>query len=210
VATSSPSALCARRHRGARPARGFTLIELLIALAILAVIATLGYRAVAALTDTEVRLAAEAERWRALDGTLARLEADLRDAIPRDVRTGTGSEPAVFGAVDDAGNVALRIARAGPEFTADPGVAGQRLGYRLRDGVIEILYWPHLDQPAGVAPTVYALAAGVAAFRMGFLDSSGAWRDRWPVAGETPVPQAVRVELVLATGELIERWMVLR
>jgi len=193
-----------------RSAGGFTLIELLIALVILAVIATLGYRAVASLTDSEARLTAEAERWRTLDAFLARLEADLRATVPRAVRTGTATEPAVFGNVDGADNAELRIARAGPEFTADPGGAGQRLGYRLRDGTVEILYWPHLDQPAAVAPVAYALVPGVAEFRIGFLDAEGQWRDRWPAAGEPPVPRAVRVVLALATGESVERWMVLR
>lgn len=207
---TEPAPALRRRDRRAGPARGFTLIELLIALAILAVIATLGYRAVSALTTTEVRLAAEAERWRALDALLVRLEADLRAAMPRDVRTGAGTEPAMLGTVDTAGNAELRISRAGPEFSADPGGAGQRLGYRLRGGTVEILYWPHLDQPASVAPSIYALAAEIAAFRLAYLDADGQWRDRWPVAGDLPVPRAIQVELELASGETIERWLMLR
>ena len=43
--------------------RGFTLLEVLIAVAIVALIATLGYRAVAALSASETKLAAEATRW---------------------------------------------------------------------------------------------------------------------------------------------------
>ena len=43
----------------------------------------------------------------------------------------------------------LRFSRAGPEFTLEPGSAGQRIGYRLRNGAVEVLYWPHLDQPRG-------------------------------------------------------------
>ena len=44
--------------------RGFTLLEVLIALAIVATLAVLGYRALAAMTQSESRLAAEAGRWR--------------------------------------------------------------------------------------------------------------------------------------------------
>ena len=81
---------------------GFTLIEVMIALAILALVAVLGYRALASLTDSEARLTAEAQHWRDLDALFARLEADMREALPRDVRTGGGTEPAWFGDVDGA------------------------------------------------------------------------------------------------------------
>ena len=139
-----------------------------------------------------------------------RLEADMREALPRDVRTGGGSEPAWLGDVDGSGNAQLRFSRAGPEFAPEPGSAGQRIGYRLRDGAIEVQYWPRLDQPATVSPQPYALAGGIAAFRVDYLDSTGAWRERWPALGESPVPRAVRVGITLANGDRIERWLVLR
>jgi general secretion pathway protein J len=62
---------------------GFTLVELLVALAILALVSVLAYRAVAALTTSEAQLSAEALKWRNLDGLFARLEADMRVALPR-------------------------------------------------------------------------------------------------------------------------------
>jgi len=189
---------------------GFTLIELMIALAILGLVAVFGYRALASLTDSEAQLSAEAQHWKELDALFARLEADMREALPRDVRTGAGTEPAWLGDVDNSGNARLRFSRAGPEFSPEPGSAGQRIGYRLRDGAIEVLYWPRLDQPGTVAPQPYALAGGIAAFRVGYLDSVGSWRERWPALGESPVPRAIRVGITLANGEQIERWLALR
>ncbi len=88
---------------------GFTLIEVLIALTILALVATLGYRALAALTDSEAKLAAEGVHWRNLDALFARLEADARAALPRDVRTGAGTEPAWIGSVGTAGDAELSL-----------------------------------------------------------------------------------------------------
>ncbi len=189
---------------------GFTLIEILIALAILALVAVLGYRAVSSLTESEARLAAESERWRGLDALFARIESDMRLALPRTVRAGEASEPGWLAGTDERGNAVLRIARAGPEFAQEPGSAGQRIGYRVRDGAVEVLYWPHLDQPEGVAPAVYALAGGIAHFEIAYLDRRGAWHDRWPLLGESVLPRAVRVLLSLDDGNSVERWITLQ
>ena len=200
----------ARAKVGGFPFAGFTLIELLIALAILGLVAVLGYRALSSLTDSETKLTAEAQRWRNLDALFARLEADVRGALPRDVRTGGGSEPAWFGVVDSDGNAELRFSRAGPEFAFESGSGGQRIGYRMRDGALEVLYWAHLDQPAAVSPAAYALVRDVAQFQVAYLDARGAWRDRWPAPGEPAVPRGVRVLLTLADGAVIERVLALR
>lgn len=189
---------------------GFTLIEVMIALAILALVAVLGYRALASLTDSEARLTAEAKRWRELDALFARLEADMRESLPREVRTGGGTEAAWIGDVDRTGNAELRFSRAGPEFAIEAGSAGQRIGYRLRDGAVEVMYWPRLDQPPSVASRQYALAEGILEFRVSYLDARGTWQTRWPAQGEPAVPRAVRVALTLGDGGTVERWLALR
>ena len=193
-----------------RSRAGFTLIEVLIALAILALVSTLAYRAVASLTDSEAKLAAEGVYWRNLDGFFARLEADARAAVARDARTGTRTEAAWIGNVDDAGDADLRFSRAGPEFTVESGSAGQRIGYRLRNGAVEVLYWPYLDQPATVLPQAYGLVDGITRFRVSYLDSTGNWRDRWPALGEPSIPRALKIVLTLGDGQAIERWLALR
>ena len=189
---------------------GFTLLEILVALAILALLSVLGYRALASLADSEVRLTGETRHWRSLDLLFTRLEADLRQALPREARAGNATQRAWEGSTDSDGNALLTFSRAGPEFTLDVGSAGQRLGYRLREGSIEVLYWPYLDNAAQATPTAYALADGVARFRIDYLDRGGNLREDWPVAGEAALPRAVRVELTLAGGETVERWLALR
>ncbi len=208
MTTPAPTPRAHRQPRGRL--RGFTLVELLVALAILAMLSVLGYRAIASLTDSEVRLSAETARWRSLDALFMRLEADLRQAQPRDTRVASGVEPAWLGDADADGNADLRFSRAGPEFLLEPGSAGQRLGYRLRGGAVEVLYWPFIDTAPGALPAAYALAGGISRFRVEYLDGQGTWRGRWPVAGERPLPRAVRVELTLTEGTTVERWMVLQ
>ena len=195
----------ARAHR-----QGFTLIEVLLALAILAVIALLGYRALSALSESETRLTAEATRWRTLDLFFARLEGDLRDAVPRSARLGASRMPPWVGTTDALGNAALEFSRAGPEFTLEPGSAGQRIAYRFDEGTVEVLYWPGYDRPREAQPTAYALVSEVARFRLSYLASSGNWVDAWPLPSGPDLPRAVKVELTLASGEAIERWLALR
>jgi general secretion pathway protein J len=189
--------------------RGFTLIEALLALAIFAVIAVLAYRATSALTDGEARLSSEAQRWRTLEALFTRFEADIRQAVPRSVRAGAAREPAWLGSV--AGNQsALVFTRAGSEFSVEPAPSGQRVGYRLREGTIELAYWRELDHLVSAQPMVYPLVGDVAGFQLEYLTRDGAWRDRWPLLGEADVPRAVRLTLALADGTRIDRWFALR
>jgi len=189
---------------------GFTLLEILIAIAIVALLALMGYRALSALSESESRLSAEATKWRTLDLFFARLEADLREAVPRPARSGAAIEPAWLAAVDAAGNDALAFSRAGPDFAIDPGSVGQRLGYRLRNGSIEVLYWPGYDRPRDGEATAYAPLSDVTQFRLSYLTATGIWVDNWPIGGDADLPRATRVIVTLASGEEIERWLALR
>ena len=193
-----------------RRGRGFTLIEVLIAVAIVALLSLLGYRALSALSDSEEKLSAEATRWRTLDLFFSRLEGDLRQAIPRSARLADAREPAWIGATDAAGNGLVAFSRAGPEFALEPSSAGARLAYRFRDGAVEVLYWASYDRPRGIEPTGYPLLTGVASFRLAYLAKNGSWLETWPHAGESDLPRAIKVDLTLASGETIERWLTLR
>jgi general secretion pathway protein J len=191
-------------------ARGFTLVEALVALVILGIIAVMAYRGTAALSSGEAQLAQESARWRTLDGVFTRLEADLRQAVARTSRRGDSTEAAWSLVPDASGSTALVFSRAGPEFALEPGVAGQRIGYRLRDGAVELLYWPQLDNVAGATPAGYALIGGVARFRVTALTSDNQWSERWPLRVTDGVPRAARVELTLSDGSALERWFALQ
>ena len=191
--------------------RGFTLVEALVAIAILGLVAMLAWRATAAMTDSEARLASESARWRDLDAIVARLEADLHAALPRRARSGNVTE-AAFSLMpqDAAGDALLIFSRAGPEAVDEAGSGGQRVGYRLRDGRIEALFWPAIDNPAGTVPAAYALTGGIRRFQMEALGAGDAWSDRWPVSGDADLPRGLRLMLELGDGSRIERWIALQ
>jgi general secretion pathway protein J len=209
-----PERMVAERLRAGparRCPRGFTLVEALVAVAILALVAMIAWRATAAMTDGEVRLSEQSARWQHLDALLARMEADMRTAIPRGVRHGSQTEPAWYASPDDAaGNTALVFTRAGPDAIDELGSGGQRVGYRLHDGHVEVVYWPRLDNAAATEPATYALIDGIAGFRVLQLTDDGRWSDRWPFLGASAVPRGVRVQIILADGSAVERWLALR
>ena len=183
--------------------RGFTLVEVLVALAILAIFATFAWQATASLVDGEARLSAEAKRWQRLDAVFARLDADVRAAVPRSIRVAPRREPAFVGAADG-----FTFTRAG-DASAD-AAEGVRIAYRLRGDTLEIAYWPRLDRVAGVEPTAYPLAGGIARIDLRYLDDDGAWFERWPAPDREGLPRALAVALTLADGARVERLRVLR
>ena len=197
--------------RTVRNARGFTLVEALVAIAILALVALLAWRATASMTDSEVRLAAERARWQRLDAVLTRIEGDLRASVPRAARRGAGTDAAwSLAPADAAGNALLVFTRAGPSAIDEPGNAGQRVGYRYRNQQVEVLYWPHIDNVSADDATSYGLTDDVASFRVFALTADDRWSDRWPLPGSLPIPRGVRVDLTLADGSVIERLLVLQ
>jgi general secretion pathway protein J len=205
-------------HRaGQADSGGFTLLEVLLALTIAALLAITGYRGLSLLLDSDQRLAEQSRQWRSLDQFFARIESDLRKAVPRGVRGPAGDEPALLLTAGNADSGAyatlLRFSRAGGESGGAGVGAGQRIEYRLRGNSIELAYWPYLDNPPGSEPIGYTLLDGVASFRVRSYTPRSQWADSWPLAAGADVnilPRALRIELQLASGETLDRWITLQ
>lgn len=186
-------------------ARGFTLIELLTALLILSLLALMSYRGLATVLDARAHVRQETAKWQHVAAFCARFEQDMWMASPRPVRTASGIEPAWFGRPDTASGPLLEFSRFASDVSVD---APRRVGYGLdvKKSEIELWLWPGLDVPPGVQPVRYPVLHGVTTFELQYLDAELVWVDAWPVSSsDSVIPRAVRMRIVLASGERIVR-----
>jgi general secretion pathway protein J len=186
-------------------ARGFTLIELLTALLILSLLAVMSYRGLGAVLDARAHIRQETDKWRRVAAFSARFEQDVHLVAPYPIRLATGgSAPALIGRAAATDAPLLEFSR----FAAAEGVeAPRRVGYGLNDRhEIELWLWPGLDADAAQPPARYPVLANVAELDIDYLGTDPAWVDVWPVTPDADaLPRAVRLRIVLASGEDIVR-----
>jgi general secretion pathway protein J len=169
--------------------RGFTLIELMSALLILALLAVMSFRGLGAVLDARDQVRQETEKWKRVAALFSRLQHDVQLSAPRPVRTAAGR---------------LEFSR----FATAEGVdAPRRVAYQLNENrEIELWLWPGLDVAPNAQPARYTVLSAVAQFELQYLDAGLVWVDAWPRSErDPPLPQAVRVRIVLDSGEDLVR-----
>mgnify|MGYP006184744849 CR=1 FL=1 len=187
------------RRRG-----GFTLIELLVALLILSLLATMSWRGLDAVLDTREHVLAETRKWQAVSAFVSRFERDLAMASPRPVRSGGGDSPAWVGRGPGGAAPRLELSRfASPQGVDSP----RRIAYQLNDSrQIELWLWSGLDATPGERPARYPVLEDVQTLELDYLDQNLTWVPTWPASPDSPtMPRAVRLQLVLGSGERILR-----
>ena len=193
--------------------RGFTLVEILVALVIMGVLTTAGYRSLDSALQARERIAAETRKWQNLSLFFSRLEQDIAQAIHRTARDPSGaSVPELTGRAtplhdDDA---ELTFIRAGNAGESGDNHAPRRIGYRLEEGTVTLLRWPGLDAAPQSRPARYPVLAGVSAFKLRYLDNAGNWRQQWPEGRSASLlPAGIEIALTLEDSEKIVRFIAL-
>jgi general secretion pathway protein J len=173
---------------------GFTLIELLTALLILSLLAVMSFRGLAAVLDAREHVRLETEKWKSVAAFFSRFQRDVQLSAPRPVLASAGR---------------LEFSR----FSAAEGIdTDRRVAYGLNDKrEIELSMWPGLDGAPNAQPARYALLSAVAQLELQYLDAKLAWVDTWPRSErDPPLPQAVRLRVVLDSGEEVVRVFALK
>lgn len=190
--------------RSSAPVNGFTLIELLAALLILSLLALLSYRSLGATLDTRSHISAETSKWQRVAAFSARLEQDVRMVSPQTLRNGSGIAPAWLGRGDTVPGPRLEFNR----FASIDGVdTPRRVGYGLNEKhEIELWLWQGLELEPEHPPARYTLLSDVTVFEFQYLTPALAWVNAWPMTpGDAAIPRAVRLRILLGSGEEIVR-----
>jgi len=189
-----------------RRARGFTLIELLTALVILSLLGLMSYRGLSAVLDAREHVTQETAKWRAIDAFFTRFERDVQLAAPRPVRgaapfRGAANAAPVFtGGRERTAVPMIELTRLGSADEAEPP---RRIAYTVNAlQEIELWLWP---APDAAQPVRHRVLGGVMRLDVQYLAADLAWTGQWPARPERPLPLAVRVRLVLVSGEEIVR-----
>ena len=188
---------------------GFTLLELVVALAIFALISVFAYRALDLVLETRIKVTAEGKKWRDITLLFTRMEQDMSRLANRPVRDSRDLlSPALIGEPVPVGEDDAQLAFTRLGLEGQSGVLGdvQRLGYRLKNGKVEMLVWPVLDQAPRTRPEAETLLSGVKGMEIRYLGAEGTWWTRWPKPGAPgELPRALEITLELPSGERMSR-----
>ncbi|WP_232055073.1 type II secretion system minor pseudopilin GspJ [Vibrio taketomensis] len=185
---------------------GFTLLEVLVSMAIFAFLAIGAQQVLSQIYRSDQVSLQRGERLKTLQRAMVYMDNDFRQMALRQMRT-NGEEPSeqllLWGdGVLDSDLKGVMFARRGWLNPAQQFPRGEvtKVGYRVKDQVLERVWWHYADTPVGQEGMVMPLMDQVEQFDMRFWDGE-AWLRSWdkPLA----LPKAVEVRLMLTDyGEI--------
>ncbi|NLS14474.1 type II secretion system minor pseudopilin GspJ [Vibrio sp. SM6] len=197
---------CAPTNR--RKARGMTLIEVLVSIAIFSTLSVGAYQIVNQVQRSNEISAERSARLNEIQRALVMLDNDFRQMALRQTRS-DGEEAGTkllhwqdyLLDSDEKGVMFARVGWHNPEQQFPRGEV-TKVGYRIKDNVLERVWWRYPDTVAGEEGLALPLLTGVEALDMQFFDGKS-WVKEWDV--ESSLPEAVTLELTLDDYETLSR-----
>lgn len=185
---------------GRHQKKGFTLIEVLVSIAIFASLSVAAYQVVSQIQRSNQLSQERTERLNELQRTMVMMDNDFRQIALRRTRT-DGEEPAeqlIFWSdyLLDSDAKGVMFARLGWHNPQQQFPRGEvtKVGYRLKGGTLQRIWWRYPDTPVGQEGIVTPLLTQVESFDLRFYDGSQ-WQSDWDSSDS--LPKAVSVVLTL-------------
>ncbi len=190
---------------------GFTLIEVLVSIAIFASLSVAAYQVVSQVQRSNMLSQERTQRLNELQRAMVMMDNDFRQMAMRQMRT-NGEEPSsqlIFWSdylldSDAKGVMFSRLGWHNPQQQFPRGEV-TKVGYRLKDNVLQRIWWRYPDTPVGQEGLVTPLLTQVESFDMRFYDGKS-WQKNW--AKNRELPKAVSVILDLKDyGEITRTYL---
>lgn len=197
-----------RTKTGAPSCAGFTLIEVLVAIAIFASLSLAAYQVLNQVQRSNALSAEREARLSEVQRAIVIMDADFRQMALRHFRhngEAPGEQMLVWSDYlndsDSKGLMFIRLGWHNPQQQFPRGEVA-KVGYRLKDGVLERLYWRYPDTVVAEPPIVAPLLTEVESWSMRFY-AEGRWQQEWE--SSQAIPAAVEVTLELQDYGQIRR-----
>lgn len=183
-----------------RLSKGFTLIEVLVAMAIFASMSIAAYQVLNQVQRSNDISLERSTRLNELQRAIVMMDSDFRQMAARQFRTnGKDSNEGYLQwksyllDSDSQGVMFIRLGWPNPQQQFPRGNL-TKVGYRLKEHVLERVWWQYPDTTINEPPVVMPLLTGVESWSMRFYFNEK-WSDDWDEIDS--LPKAVEVTLKL-------------
>lgn len=200
-------------YKSIRSKQGFTLLELLVALSIFSVLSVMAYGGLQTVISTKQATEKSAERIAEIQLVMLRISNDLRQAVPRKIRSEHGDFLSAMQSRQN-GDEMMAWTRAGYRNPARLKRSNvQRVAYKLNDQKLIRMTWPVLDRAQDTEALEAEVLTGIETLEWRFLNNEEEWVIAWPEEGEkselNPLPKAVELTFELKDWGKIRRLILL-